>query len=161
MSVIIDFEGFLLNQHHFIVKEFAFYNLTTNERMCYFFQSPKLYLNESQTRVVIWLTKNIHGIEWNYGSTEFDYIYKIIHRITRIANTVIYVKGEDKKRYITELCGNKKKVVNLETIGCPKFEHLYYPQNLCGLPRHIETNHCALKKVVALATWYRYATHQG
>ena len=161
MSVIIDFEGFLLANRQVVVKEFAYYNLSTDERMCYFFQSPKLFLDESQIRVVNWLTRNIHGIEWNYGSTDFDYIYKIIHNITRIKNTIIYVKGEDKKRFIGQICRNQKRVINLETIGCPKFQDLYYPQNLCGLPRHIETNHCALKKVVALATWYRYATHQG
>ena len=87
MSVIIDFEGFLLNQHHFIVKEFAFYNLTTNERMCYFFQSSKLYLNESQTRVVNWLTKNIHGIEpeviqiiEQLMSIRTDHIYSLLWR---------------------------------------------------------------------------------
>ena len=161
MNVIVDFEGFQLPNRKFIVKELAFFNSDNNERMCYFFKSPKTFrLNQSERRVINWLIKNIHGIEWDYGMTDFHYLTHILNNLTEDCNTILYVKGEEKKCIFEQLTNFKTKIFNLESIGCPKFQDLYYPTCLCGSDRHLSNNHCALKKVIALSTWFRYATYQ-
>jgi hypothetical protein len=161
MSLIVDFEGFKLPHRSFIIKEFAYLNLDNNERMCYFFKAPdSLQLTQSERRIVSWITKNIHNIEWDYGATDFYYLDKLLNHLTVDSHAIFYVKGDEKKQILEKLTNFQTKIVDLESLGCPKFQDLFYPFCMCGSPRHININHCALKKVLALSTWLKYAAYK-
>ena len=154
LAIIVGMEGFKLTNGQFIVKEFAYVNTNNGQSMCYFIIAPASYYKytESEGKIINWLTKHFHKINLDFGFTKFEDIKIIFNSLSNTSDTLFLVKGKDKCTFLSTLTG--KKILNLEDYGCPKFEHLSYPNTYCGFDKHHNTNHCALKKASSYAKWY-------
>jgi hypothetical protein len=152
--IVIDFEGFKLPNHGFIIIEFAYVDVQSNESMCYYFKSPSIHaFKESEIKVCTWLTKHIDKINWNIGEIDFKDFTNIINYLTSRENTTFLIKGKEKTDFINQL--TQRHVINIESFGCPKFQNLQYPRQLCGHTLHQNSHHCALKKAIAFTYWFR------
>ena len=127
--VVVDFEGFHLPNRGFLIKEFAYIDVQTNESMCYFFKSPPIQtLKESEFKVVNWLTKHIHKINWRFGTIDFKNFQDIVNYLDRKENTIFLIKGQEKSDYFAQF--SKHKVINIESFGCPAFQFLPFPPQI-------------------------------
>lgn len=127
--------------------------MNTGEIMCYFIKTPKHYkYSTTQQKTNNWLVKNFHHINWTFGQTSFNYLRKnVLDSLVR-SSTVLYAKGIEKCKYLEKV--TQKPVLNIEELNCPRFAELNTPSICCGLDKHQNNPHCALKKVVAYAGWY-------
>ena len=76
----------------------------------------------------------------------------------------MYVKGHNKAKFLKKLIN--KKVVNLETFGCPKLAHIKNSSEFCIYPisnnnvkcfyHSFNRSHCALLNVMMLSYWFKY-----
>ena len=90
----------------------------------------------------------MHGHHWDSG----DYLYLNLNQIIqsfvlRNPNAIFYAKGKEKADFLSKYLD--RKVVNLDDLGCPRVEQLYFKNFVnCSkhLPHHNSKNHFALKK---------------
>ena len=71
-AAVIEFHGFKDNNNRYILKEFA---LVNGSFQCHvLFASPYSIteLNDKMQRTARWLTRNLHGIDWDDGSVPYN-----------------------------------------------------------------------------------------
>ena len=156
-AVVLDFEGFR-NKSGFLVKEVAI--ATDNFIDIISFLPPNSYrtLSSSDQKSYQWVSKFLHGLLWETGEYPYCYLQQIIDSIIlRFTLAVFYAKGKEKTSTLTEL---QKNVINLETLSCPKVEHLklYRATPICNLhalscPKRQKSRHCARKKAPLFYHW--------
>lgn len=99
MKIILDVQGFNIENNKFIVKELAAFSGT---KYChYIFKSP-FSLNNLPSKFhkeAIWLMYNHHCIDWNEGFTPYHKFADIIKNLTSKVKYV-YVKGPEKAEFI-------------------------------------------------------------
>uniref|UniRef100_V5GGY8 Uncharacterized protein n=1 Tax=Anoplophora glabripennis TaxID=217634 RepID=V5GGY8_ANOGL len=101
MPLILDMQGFKVEQNRFIVKELAAYDGTKTAH--YIFKAPfsvKLLSPDLQKQVT-WLTNNYHCLNWNEGYTPFHKFSNIMKELME-KKDVIYVKGKEKADYVRQ-----------------------------------------------------------
>lgn len=159
-SAIIDFEGFQCGHNRFIVKELAVYVLNSpNIHNVWTFKSPFLFenLNKKKRLCHSWVTRNLHGIEWNYGDEDYKNLRYILTKLFQLF-TRIYIKGLEKKRFLEYLSG--RDILNLEDVNCPKIEHLPHANVQC--PHHTLNHiHCALYKAIGFGNFLLENTYKS
>lgn len=99
MMLVVDIQGFKIENNEFIVKELAAYD---GVKMChYIFKPPYPFelLSPDIEKQVTWLTRNHHCIKWDDGFTPLHTFVHIIQNLTSKADYV-YVKGNEKANYI-------------------------------------------------------------
>ena len=134
-KIIIDVQGFKIENNKFIPKELASYN--GFQLSHHIFKAPfKMdLLSPECQKTVLWLMNNHHSISWKNGHTPLHKFTDIIADITKHAETV-YVKGKEKADYIRKYCC--KPVIEIEEqpalipseVRC--FNHLNN-QSMCAL----------------------------
>lgn len=145
--VIIDIEC----MENDIVKELGIYKNGIVEG--YTFLPPKDF---KPTKQSFWITKNLHGINWNNGKKPYSELAGLLKR-TDSTSTEFFAKGLEKCRIISKIL--EKDVENLDNYFCPKVQHLIfkdedYDWECSNYPgRHARTLHCAERKAFAYGTW--------
>lgn len=154
--VIIDVQGFKDDFNKFIVKELAV-SLSETENYNYFIASPFDFnkLSPSLQKQSKWLTKNFHKIAWTYGSENLKNVLKSIQISTSTAD-LIYVKGIEKQKWVSELLKTNIIIENIENIDCPNFTILYKTyQSIIDKSTCIHSTNCALKNVICLRNFLK------
>lgn len=111
MPLILDIQGFKLENNKFIVKELAAYDGSKVSH--YVFKPPfdvKL-LSPQLHRQMIWVMNNHHCIDWREGYTPIHKFEAIVKHLT-VQVDVIYVKGRGKADYIRKY--TSKPVLQLD-----------------------------------------------
>lgn len=97
--LVVDIQGFKIENNEFIVKELAGYD---GVKMCHYIFKPPYplkLLSPDIEKQVTWLTRNHHCIKWNDGFTPLHMFGQIIQNLTSEADYV-YIKGNEKANYI-------------------------------------------------------------
>lgn len=154
MSVVIDFEGFLLSSGHFIVKELAFNAVKGYpfSGMCTF-QPPFPFeeLPERQRLQYKWVSKNIHLIDFNKGVLPYSKFRNVLCFLFEIFPN-IYVKGYEKRKFLEFLAG--RKCYDLNDLKCPRMDQLVPTHSSCTI--HVsDFKHCALAKVIVFGNFLK------
>ena len=92
-TVVLDVEGFRHRKEKFIVNELG---VCTEDCLdCVSFLPPTSYseLKTQQKQCFSWLTRNLHGIEWDTGNYPYIYSTQIIQSV-RLRNpcAIFYAK---------------------------------------------------------------------
>lgn len=157
MSIaIIDMQGFKGDFNNFIVKELAV-SLSEAENYNYFIKSPFAFnkLSTSLQKQSKWLTKNYHKIGWDYGNDELENVVKFLKTNTLNAD-LIYVKGEEKLKWISEILNTNIVIENIENINCPNFKSLYKTyHSIINKTKCIHSHNCSLKNVICLRNFLK------
>ena len=161
-SVVLDFEGFRHQKNTFIVKELA---ITTSDYSDSLIFLPPINFNslpKSEQKAYNWLTSYLHGLHWDSGDYLDLNLNQIIQRfVLRNPNAVFYAKRKEKADFLSKYLD--RKVVNLDDLGCPRVEQLYF-KNFVNfnkhLPHHNSKDHCALKKSKAFYDWLKNECQQ-
>lgn len=154
-SVIVDLQGFKLhNNNTFICKEIAVVDIESCELRFETFRPPFPWtdLDEKSKKSARWLTKNHHNLEWCSGNIPYINFEVVIQGLLDTDEIEkVYVKGEEKKRWLE--CISHKKIINLEQFNCPSLKELHTPlqTEFCNL--HI--NNCAVRNVNTLRKWFK------
>lgn len=130
MILVMDIQGFEVENRKYIVKEMAAYN---GKQLChYVFKPPFPYdmLSEELQKKVYSQTVNSHGIQWETGFTPLHLFGKILHNLCNVA-TYIHISGEEKANYLGQF--TYKSVLNLEEAYLEKSTPtcLYHSNDYC------------------------------
>lgn len=155
--ILIDLQGFKSNNNIFIIKEICI--LKHNIVHHYIVKPPYNWNNLSKVekQECIWVQQNYHGLHWNDGSITFPELKNYIYQLLKFNNS-IYVKGNEKVKWVKKLIKNKKNIncINLEDIGCKINLHKYEKKNIdiphCNQHR-INRSKCAFQNVLILKDW--------
>ena len=106
---VVDMQGFRRSSNLFIVKEFAMFALEADALpKVYHFLPPctwqKLLTEEKSTNG--WLELSFHGIPWHSGHIPYSDVIRIIQSSLKDIYK-IYVKGLEKKRWLSEMLPGK------------------------------------------------------
>lgn len=99
MVLIIDFQGFKIENNEFVVKELAAYDGYRVSH--YVFERPFefKYLQRKYQKQSIWLSRHHHCIDWMTGDIPLYKLDGILKRLSN-AESQIYVKGREKVNYL-------------------------------------------------------------
>ena len=117
-TVVLDVEGFRHRKEKFIVKELGV--CTEDYHDCVSFLPPTSYseLTTQQNQSFSWLTKNLHGIEWDTGNYTYIYLTQIIQSVhLRNPGAIFYAKGEEKVKFLSDLL--ECSIIDLNSLTCP------------------------------------------
>ena len=166
-AVVLDFEGFRSRKSGFIIKELAV-SIKKLQRYNFVYTSNSFnILSSSEQRSFLWLSKFLHGLSWETGEYPYHYLQQIFQSIyLRFPFSDFYAKGLEKKETLRQLL--QRNVINLETLFCPKSEHLklYRETPVCKLhalscPKRQRSKHCANKKATLFYQWLTNASSVG
>lgn len=169
---IIDMDGFTVDGGKtFLCKEMALINVCDGWHELVTFRLNRNFHSLSDAdKKSVWYVKNfVHGIPFkDFGCEKYDQIeiFNVIKNFTRdFANPMIAYKGGCFERDI--LRQMKIRYINLETIGCPKYDilindpthkipHIPCPLH-CWVPhkKNVKTKpyHCSLNEVRTFRSW--------
>lgn len=105
MKLVIDVQGFKIENNKFIVKELAAYD---GIRLCHYVFKPPFamkLLSPNLQKQALWLMNNHHCLDWHFGFTPFYLFSDIIKNLTSKVECV-YVKGREKADYIRKYSMN-------------------------------------------------------
>ena len=147
-SVVLDVEGFHYKKNAFVVKELAITTSDYSDRLIFLPPVNFNILPKLEQKACNWLTNYLHGLHWENG----DYLYLNLNQILqsfvlRNPGAVFYAKGKEKTEFLAKYLD--RKIENLDDLGCPRVENLYfknYPSCNKHIPHYNSRNHCALKK---------------
>ena len=155
-SVVLDLEGFHYRKNPFFIKELGVCSEEYND--CVLFKPPRTfeYLSIEEKRAFTWLTRNLHGIDWNAGTYPYIYTTQICQSIClRNPTARFYSKGSEKSKLLSELL--ERPVIDLNDLGCPKTANI---RNKTRCPNHFVRqngeclgNHCAREKSIFYFNW--------
>ena len=125
---MLDVEGFRYRKEKFIVKEFG--NCTEDYLDCVSFLPPTSYseLTTKQKQSFSWLSRNLHGIDWDIGNYPYIYLTQIIQSV-RLPNpgAIFYAKGEEKVKFLSDLL--ECSIIDPNSLSCPSISVNYFTQN--------------------------------
>ena len=153
-TVVLHVEGFRHRNKKFIVKELG---VCTDDYLdCVSFLPPTSYseLTTQQDQSFGWLTRNLHGIEWDTGNYPYIYLTQIIQSV-RLTNpgAIFYAKGEEKVIFLSDL--PECSIIDLNSLACPSISVNYFTQNCQNNSKgkNIFNKHCAKEKAIFYFNW--------
>ena len=161
MDFIVDIQGFRDTERKFLPKEVAvicLQNPIVNhwivQAPCNFIELPEDVKNTNSYCAV-----DIHGINWFEGEVSLRQVHRYLFNIARAARR-IYVRGEEKTRYLESLLG--RNIFNLEKYDSPTFRKLnsmFSDVLLCSTHSSKrfknKQDFCALYKAHQIKKWMR------
>ena len=152
-SVDIDFEGFRISNHPFVVKEWSVRGLDFHDTILLKPPYTSNLIPSKTQKVYAWLTKNIHGLTWESGVHNYSFLFCFFVSLKiRFPNIIVYAKGFEKCAYLRCFF---IQVINLETPNCPSANQLnLLPKFTCS--NHLGSYHrahCAREKVNLFYDW--------
>lgn len=158
MVVIVDLQGFKRPSNVFVLKELAIVKEGVILPISYIFKPPKTChwddLPSKYKRQNTWLTQFHHGIDWKSGSEDYENILSILTTHLKKADD-IYVKGDDKKKWLEELLhpfADQYNITNIEDLECPCLYELKREYQ-CAHHTSKASYSCAVDNVKMLADW--------
>lgn len=157
MEYVVDLLYFKKPIDELVPKEFAVAPLRNLfvKPMIHNFKPPCLWndlpvayqlVNETFMRLV-------HGLPWDYGSVPWEDVCATIRK--QVPNgATIYVKGSEKKEWLSKILGESVLVVNVETLECPSLRLLR--KKIPGVSVHYPTEYglfSAVETVNLLRYW--------
>ena len=153
--IVFDLEGFKLKLLGFIIKELS---LCCSYNDTIFFKPPlkfvDLLVHDRQT--VIWLTNNLHGLDWDEGDIPYCDLKRICLSYSfRFTRKNFFAKGIENCELLSKLL--QKTVYNLEDLNCPrisgeKVPSSYLHSNFRSTNEQL-SNHCAERKARIFSQW--------
>lgn len=147
---IVDIQGLVDSDQHFLPKEVAITSVKDNLLGYWLIAPPSKFFELSRSAKITnnWLTLNHHGIEWYEGVVLQEELEDLLRDITKLAK-YIFVRGKDKADYLEKVLS--RDIVNLE-YATPAFKNLPSVKNICV--HHIaptkERFCCAVKNIKKL-----------
>lgn len=144
MSLILDVQGFRIENNKFIVKELAAFD---GKKLSHYIFKPPFPIDllppglQKQTQ---WLTDNLHGLPWHVGFVPIHLLENILHDLAD-PKFKIYVKGREKAEYI-------KKIIHVPVIELPEQPKLEKAAPTCFY-------HCTDYCICALSNVYFLYEH--
>lgn len=161
MKAILDLQGFKMPVNKFVLKELAAIKIYPNAEgyeefgcllvkpPCEWDSLPAKYKCQNK-----WCERNHHGIPWNAGDIPYDDLKNVLDIILKNVNFV-YVKGLEKKQWITDIIGDSKLIINMEDLGCPALRQLPAPiYQHYKYHNGVREYNCAFENVQRLKEWY-------
>lgn len=149
-KLFIDVQGFILEENQFIVKEIAI--LHENNRLTHLIFEPSfsdLALSEQQRIKIDRSTREFHGIGWNDGFVPYYYMEDLLREAVEGEDDyVIYVKGENKKKWLTKYFKNKE----IRNITSENFKYSVNEGQYLSCACHHGI--CALNHVMQMRNWW-------
>ena len=131
-TAVLDLEGFRHRKEKFIFKEFGICTEDYND--CVLFSPPSKFsdLTNPQKTSISWLSKNLHGLDWNTENYPYIYLTQIVQSVRlRNPRAVYYAKGFEKSQLLSELLDCP--VIDLNTLKCPKISYSFFLQLTVGI----------------------------
>ena len=164
--VVIDLEGFNLKSLWFVVKELS---ICTSYTDTIFFKTPVKFteLPANDRFRVLWLTRKLHGLDWDEGEIPYSDLKTICLGISfRFIRNIFFAKGIEKCELLSKLI--HKTLYNLEDLFCPRISEISPPEavNSCNLHTNLcnkkpVSNHCAERKAKTFAQWLKSDAEGG
>lgn len=127
MEFVVDVQGFRMPVDQFVPKDFAVISLDPriNHPTTFTFLPPFLWrdLPQAYKNINLMMTRKVHALTWDYGYIPYGQVGVTIRAHLTDAAT-IYVKGAEKKDWLSHILGESALVVNLETLECPPLRDL-------------------------------------
>lgn len=159
MEFIMDVQGFKGEHNQFIIKELAIISTDGQLYELQLFQPPCTFneLSEIVQQQVHYLEKHFHGLYWKSGFQPYSELHQTLKNLN--LSGVVYVKGSEKKIFVTQLLSNYAvNVVNIEELGCPSLsvlkKHLQ-PISVKPCVFNHKTENCAYLNVNAVLQWFK------
>lgn len=166
--IFADLQGFIADGV-FIIKELCFLSAFSDIKNHFVFSPPFSWncVSQSDKKEMIWLAAFHHGFYWNTRGVPYISVKRIIREQCQQPNSIIYVKGLEKVKWLKTLC-----VESAENIDCRNIEDIGMSSSLsienslhhnipnCGLHCR-KSKVCALKTVAILKQWYGELHHQN
>ena len=111
-------------------------------------------------QTVIWLTNNLHGLDWDEGDIPYCDLKTICLSFSfRFTRKNFFAKGIEKCELLSKLL--QKTVYNLEDLNCPRISEIISEEQVpsCYLHSNFRStndqlsNHCAERKARILLQW--------
>lgn len=162
--LIIDIQGFQYARDNFLCKEIAFINTENGYSTHRFVKMPTdlSYYTNPINRHMKYVTKNIHGIEWeNNDNLEYEQVSEYLLNCIGTECT-LFVKGLEKKQWLQKLLPSVT-ITDLADEGCPSFGKLksFLRSNHCESHLCNNTLSCALENVHFLWYWFVNCRNQN
>lgn len=112
-SYVVDFQGF--NLGYFVIKEICVVGVDNSFFYHRFVRSPMCYgsLSKHAKKQVEFVTKNIHGLDWDLGYTLEKDVLETLK--SKLAGCTVYIKGSERANYFKNLLkGKDSHVVDLD-----------------------------------------------
>ena len=170
LCFILDLEGLFLD-NTFHVRELAYYTWNGEHgRHAFFIPVPYKNLSDKDKRTVNFVRRKIHGLTYQPLKAEhiqqpevlselIKDIYSIYRDCSNDERTVVgYKGGHVEEDLLTKL---NIPCLNLETLGCPKYDKLrrIIPRNTllssCGFHADDNVHHCPVTECHAFWCWYK------
>lgn len=155
--IFVDIQGFKDYKNYFIIKELA---LVTAELTQVFLIKPPYsfsYLNTEEKKHVLWIERN-RGIFWREGYIDYREFKRMI--VPLLSNKNIIVKGQEKLKWLSDLCLSECFILDVGEKGCPNlltlFETNVKDKYIVNCFYHKKC--CALKNALCIKKWY-YDNH--
>lgn len=152
-SVVIEFEGFQLKPHIFVIKELAYFDVDRDYHGRWSFLPPHPWkqLSPKDKKKFSWVTRYCHGLRWECGDLPYTALPLILSFLF-VSYSDIYVKGLEKSKFLENLSG--KKILDLNDFKCPKVGSLKHSTLICNDHIH-DFKHCALSKAAAYGSFIK------
>ena len=116
----LDVEGFSHRKENFIVKELGLCNKDYLDCMSFLPPTSHRELTSQQKQSFSWLTRNLHGIEWDTGNYNYIYLIQIVQSVRlRNPGAIMYAKGVEKVKVSSDLL--ECSILDLNLLACPSF----------------------------------------
>ena len=115
--VIIDMQGFALQNSSFILKEIC---ILTNNGLNHWIFQPPTSINEltaADRCSINWNTKYYHKIPWDFGFEKYEVAEQLISLYLNNVDK-IYVKGLQKCDWIRNFLIKNIEIINVEDLHC-------------------------------------------
>lgn len=150
-SIIVDLQGFKNQNNEFILKELV---IGTQEHTQIFLVKPPYpfsFLTLEERKQVWWIERN-RGYRWSEGYIDYREFQRLIKPY--LAQRTIYVKGEEKVKWVQELCDHKD-VFDITCKGIPNLNTLasLYCKDMFSFNCFTHMKYCALKNVICIRKW--------
>lgn len=154
MAVFVDMQGFRGGNNQFIAKEIAV--LYSENKFHHFILTPPVSFNQlppPQQVQARWLQHNHHGLYWDGGDVSYE---EVKFFLNTLRNYSIYVKGEEKRKWLENMLESNVIVRNLEELNCPNLETLskLYKNTLRCYYHAYHKGSCALQNTLLLNKKY-------
>ena len=122
-----------------------------------FFSPPSKFsdLTDPQKTSINWLSKNLHGLNWNSENYPYIYLTQFLQSVRlRNPRAVYYAKGLEKSQLLSELLDSP--VIDLNTLECPNISYNFFTvncRNHSSTQRGVFNNHCAREKTCFYFDW--------
>lgn len=149
---VVDFQAFKSLQNHFILKEIGITTLDGKNVYHCIVRPPLSYKylqNEDFKRRIQYITRNIHGLEWDSGSVTYSDAVSELKTLLKNAERV-YIRGSERVAYLDKLLDHKVLVIDLDIFdyrGERALNENAYTSCTLGTPGHSVLK-CSLRKAL-------------